>query len=120
METVSWGVAVPLMVCTIFAQAVSGLVYSWLIWPRVGSHEITKLMFLAFGATTPMVLAGGLLALIGRQAGDVVIAFACFTMWVGQLPFMFAGLPVLDYLLDEQRRLQAKERDLAGVRDGAS
>ena len=92
--------------------------YAGLVWPRVRGREFSKLMLLAFCATTWMVLAGGLVALIGRQSGDLVIAFACFTMWVGQLPFLFTGLPVLEYWLSEQRRADDKARELAGVRDG--
>lgn len=118
MEMVSWAVVVPVVICTIIAQGLSGIVYAGLVWPRVRGREFSKLMALAFCATTLMVLAGGLIALVGRQSGDVVIAFTCALMWVGQMPFMFAGLPILEYWLSEQRRVDDKARELAGVRDG--
>ena len=75
-------------------------------------------MILALFATTPLVVMAGLFALIGRKQGDIIFAFGCFLMWVGQLPFMFGGLPVLDAMLAERRRAEEKERELAEVRDG--
>lgn len=117
VELVSWEVFIPMSIVTIGVQALSGVIYVRWVWPWARGRKVTEWMMLAFGATTPLVLMAGLFALIGRRPGDVIIAGSCFLMWIGQLPFMFAGLPLLDAMLAERRLAEEKDRGLAEVRD---
>lgn len=120
IESVSWPIFIPMVVVTIAVQGLSGVVYVRWVWPATEGRKVTEWMMLAFWATTPLVLMAGLFALVGRRPGDMIIAVTCFLMWVGQLPFMFAGLLVLDWILTERRRSEEKDRGLAEVRDGES
>lgn len=118
MGAISWSVAAPVAICAIVVQAGCGLAYVWLVWPGLRARPISELLLLPLFVSTPLLLAGALIALLGGQPGDLAIAVACCAMWAGQAPFVLAGAPLLDWWLDRERRLVEKGRGLAEVRDG--
>ena len=103
---ISWGVLVPVAVVTIPIQALGGVVFVRWVWPWTEGRKMTEwLLMLAF-ATTPLVVMAALFALIARQPADVILAGAFALMCAGLLPFLLAGLPVLDWMLAALRRLR--------------
>lgn len=117
IELVSWQVVLPIMVVLVMVQVVGGVVFVRFVYPWARGRKITEWMGLTFFATTPLVVFAALGALLGRQDGDYLLALGCLLMWIGQLPFMFGGLPVLEWLLADERRQAEKVEALARVRD---
>jgi len=117
---VSWEILLVTVVLLIFVQAGMGLIWVLLVWPWSRGRKITELMLMAAFATTAMVAVGAIAALIGRKNGDYLLLAGVLLMWIGQLPFMFAALPVMEWKLAEQRRQAEKLAALDRVRDDGS
>lgn len=115
---VSWDVAIPAMMILLCAQLASGVVFVRYVAPRLDGRKLSEWLFLAAFATTLPVLFAFIAALIGRRPGDWLMALTAFLMWIGQVPFMIGGLPVLDAAQCEAQRQAERTHELERIEHG--
>lgn len=121
MAEISWDVLAVVAVVLVIVEAGLGMLFVAYVWPwtrRPAGRKTTEWMLLSFMVTTPLMLGALAVAAIGGRPGDVAGGLACVLMWIGQLPFMFAGLPVLDWALAKERAGEGRGRRLEAIADG--